>query len=260
MFARIAEARPDLDARLRRRRRVLSLWRARRGGAGRAGRGGDGRTHRPLRARSRGDRLQHRLDAGAAPAAGRAIPTLPFVGTVPAIKPAAEASKSRLISVLATPGTVARDYTHALVRDFAGDCEVTLVGAPKLAALAERFLRGEPIDDAESRARDRALFRRAGGPPHRPDRARLHAFSAAARAFAAARALAGRLSSIRRRRSPAGSTRCSARAQRLSPRRAGLSRRSSRAARPPSPALQKALRRLGLTATSAGDAPSTADP
>jgi glutamate racemase len=78
-----------------------------------------------------------------------AFPALPFVGAVPAIKPAAEASKTRLISVLATPGTVARDYTHALVRDFAGDCEVTLVGAPNLAALAERFLRGEPVDDAD---------------------------------------------------------------------------------------------------------------
>jgi glutamate racemase len=78
-----------------------------------------------------------------------AFPQLPFVGTVPAIKPAAEASRSRLVSVLATPGTVARDYTRALVRDFAGDCDVTLVGSPRLAGLAEHFLRGEPIDDAE---------------------------------------------------------------------------------------------------------------
>ena len=59
-----------------------------------------------------------------------AYPGLPFVGTVPAIKPAAAASRSRLISVLATRGTVARDYTHALVRDHAADCEVTLVGSP----------------------------------------------------------------------------------------------------------------------------------
>jgi glutamate racemase len=76
-------------------------------------------------------------------------PTLPFVGTVPAIKPAAAASKSRLVSVLATPGTVARDYTQALVREHAGDCEVALVGSAKLAALAERFMRGLPIDQEE---------------------------------------------------------------------------------------------------------------
>lgn len=78
-----------------------------------------------------------------------AYPRLPFVGTVPAIKPAAEASKSGVISVLATPATVARDYTRALAREFARDCDVTLVGAPQLASLAERFLRGEPVDDAE---------------------------------------------------------------------------------------------------------------
>ncbi len=74
---------------------------------------------------------------------------LPFVGTVPAIKPAAQASRSKLISVLATPGTVARDYTRGLIREFAGDCDVTLVGAARLAGIAERFLRGEPASQDE---------------------------------------------------------------------------------------------------------------
>jgi glutamate racemase len=73
---------------------------------------------------------------------------LPFVGTVPAIKPAAAATRSGLISVLATPGTVARDYTKGLIAEFAGHCEVTLVGAPRLAALAEAKLHGEAIDPA----------------------------------------------------------------------------------------------------------------
>jgi glutamate racemase len=76
-------------------------------------------------------------------------PNLPFVGTVPAIKPAAEFSRSRLISVLATPGTVARDYTRDLVAKFAGHCDVTLVGAKTLAGLAENFVRGEALLDAE---------------------------------------------------------------------------------------------------------------
>ena len=35
-----------------------------------------------------------------------AYPDTPFVGTVPAIKPAAERTRSGLVSVLATPGTV----------------------------------------------------------------------------------------------------------------------------------------------------------
>ena len=74
---------------------------------------------------------------------------LPFVGTVPAIKPAAAASNSRLVSVLATPGTVARDYTHALVREYAGDCEVALMGSARLAGLAEDWMKGLPVDEAE---------------------------------------------------------------------------------------------------------------
>lgn len=74
-------------------------------------------------------------------------PQIPFVGTVPAIKPAAETSQSRLISVLATPGTVARDYTRDLIGKFAGHCEVTLVGSRALAGLAEAFMQGEAIPD-----------------------------------------------------------------------------------------------------------------
>jgi glutamate racemase len=75
--------------------------------------------------------------------------TVPFVGTVPAIKPAAAISRTRRISVLATPGTVAREYTRDLVATYAGDCRVTLVGAPRLAALAEAELAGAPGADAE---------------------------------------------------------------------------------------------------------------
>lgn len=78
-----------------------------------------------------------------------AHPGLPFVGTVPAIKPAARVSRSGLVSVLATRGTVARDYTHALVREHAADCEVTLVGSAHLAPIAERVMRGESVEDEE---------------------------------------------------------------------------------------------------------------
>jgi len=73
---------------------------------------------------------------------------IPFVGTVPAIKPAAEATRSGLISVLATPGTVRRDYTRSLIDEFAAGISVTLVGAPRLASLAEASLNGDPVDDA----------------------------------------------------------------------------------------------------------------
>ena len=62
--------------------------------------------------------------------------------------PQPEESRSGLISVLATRGTVARDYTHALVREYAADCDVTLVGSATLAPLAEKAMRGEEIADA----------------------------------------------------------------------------------------------------------------
>jgi glutamate racemase len=75
-------------------------------------------------------------------------PNMPFVGTVPAIKPAALASHSRMISVLATPGTARREYTQDLVRIFAGDCAVTLVGAAALAGLCEDVLRNGRVVEA----------------------------------------------------------------------------------------------------------------
>jgi glutamate racemase len=71
----------------------------------------------------------------------------PFVGTVPAIKPACAASVTRRVSVLGTEGTVAREYTRALIRDYAGDCKVTLVGSKKLAGLAEEAMAGARIGD-----------------------------------------------------------------------------------------------------------------
>lgn len=77
----------------------------------------------------------------------RAAYGVPFVGTVPAIKPACASSRSRRVSVLGTRGTVKREYTHALIRDFAQGCDVTLVGAENLASLAEAALKGERVSD-----------------------------------------------------------------------------------------------------------------
>jgi len=71
-----------------------------------------------------------------------------FVGTVPAIKPACASSKTKRVSVLGTKGTVQREYTRALIRDFAQGCEVTLVGSPELASLAESALSGTPVGDS----------------------------------------------------------------------------------------------------------------
>ena len=71
---------------------------------------------------------------------------IPFVGIVPAIKPAAERTASGLITVLATPGTVKRKYTLELVQQFASHRQVNLIGATKLARLAEDHMQGKQID------------------------------------------------------------------------------------------------------------------
>jgi glutamate racemase len=73
---------------------------------------------------------------------------VPFVGTVPAIKPACARSRTKRVSVLGTKGTVKREYTHALIRDFAQNCEVTLVGSADLASLAEAALSGHEVSDS----------------------------------------------------------------------------------------------------------------
>jgi glutamate racemase len=79
----------------------------------------------------------------------RAQFAVPFVGTVPAIKPACLASKTRRVSVLGTEATVKREYTRALIRDFGQGCDVKLVGSAKLASLSEAALRAEPTSDAD---------------------------------------------------------------------------------------------------------------
>jgi glutamate racemase len=88
--------------------------------------------------------------------------SVPFVGTVPAIKPACAASLTRRVSVLGTEGTVAREYTRALIRDHAQDCRVTLVGARHLAAYVEAELAGAPVTDAQIAAEIAPCFRDDG--------------------------------------------------------------------------------------------------
>jgi glutamate racemase len=79
-------------------------------------------------------------------------PETPFVGTVPAIKPAAERTRSGLVSVLATPGTVKRQYTRDLIREWASKCHVRLVGSDRLASLAEIYMREGFVDEEAVRA------------------------------------------------------------------------------------------------------------
>ncbi|GHA13196.1 glutamate racemase [Oceanisphaera arctica] len=83
--------------------------------------------------------------------------SIPVVGVVPAIKPAAEysrllhqtnslASKPGHIGLLATPGTVSRRYTAELIQSFAADLQVSLLGTTELVKMAEDKLWGQPVD------------------------------------------------------------------------------------------------------------------
>jgi glutamate racemase len=73
----------------------------------------------------------------------RAALDVPIVGTVPAIKPAAELSKSRVIGVLGTQATVRQAYVDRLAAEYASDCILVRSGSAELVNLAEAKLRGE---------------------------------------------------------------------------------------------------------------------
>lgn len=83
---------------------------------------------------------------------------IPVVGVVPAIKPAALKTKTRVIGLLATPGTVERSYTHQLIKDHATHCEVIKVGSTKLVEMAEDKLRGNEIAIEEIQSEIAPLF------------------------------------------------------------------------------------------------------
>jgi glutamate racemase len=71
--------------------------------------------------------------------------SLPFVGVVPAIKPAAALSKSKVIGLLATEATVKRDYINQLSTTHAEKCEIIRFGSQKLVEIAENKIQGIPI-------------------------------------------------------------------------------------------------------------------
>lgn len=72
--------------------------------------------------------------------------SIPIIGTVPAIKPAAEISSTKHIGLLATKGTVKRHYVDDLINKFAQDCQVERLGSTKLVEIAEKKIRGHSVD------------------------------------------------------------------------------------------------------------------
>lgn len=78
----------------------------------------------------------------------RAMTSVPVVGVVPAIKPAATISRNRSVGLLATPATIRRPYLDQLIRDFASDCRVERIGHPQLVRWIEDWVAGEPLSEA----------------------------------------------------------------------------------------------------------------
>nr|WP_194089873.1 glutamate racemase [Vibrio hibernica] len=70
---------------------------------------------------------------------------IPVVGVVPAIKPAAMIS-TKAIGLIATPATINRHYTHNLIKEFAPQSKVHLLGSTRLVTMAEDKLRGNPVN------------------------------------------------------------------------------------------------------------------
>jgi glutamate racemase len=93
----------------------------------------------------------------------RAALDLPVVGTVPAVKPAALASKTRVIGVLGTEATVRQTYVDNLVSEFAHDCVVIRHGSARLVDIAEAKLRGIAPDADEMRAIMAGVYRAPDG-------------------------------------------------------------------------------------------------
>lgn len=75
----------------------------------------------------------------------RAAISVPVVGVVPAIKPAATKTRNGRIGVLATPATIRRPYLENLITEFASHCDISRVGHPDLVRWVEDSVRGMEV-------------------------------------------------------------------------------------------------------------------
>lgn len=80
-----------------------------------------------------------------------AFPNLPVVGVEPGVKPAAAMSRSRRIAVLATESTTRSERLADLIRQHAGNVEVTVEACPGWATRVETLCLDEPDFVEEAR-------------------------------------------------------------------------------------------------------------
>lgn len=85
--------------------------------------------------------------------------SFPVIGVVPAIKPAAQLTRNGVVGLLATQGTIRREYTYELIKQFATGCQIEMLGASALVELAERKLHRQDVCLNEVRAAVMAWLR-----------------------------------------------------------------------------------------------------
>ncbi|NBW76243.1 MAG: glutamate racemase [Sphingomonadaceae bacterium] len=78
----------------------------------------------------------------------RDVLEIPIVGTVPAIKPAAEQTRTGTIGLLGTAATIRQPYVDRLEAEFAQGKLLLRAAAPELVSAAEAKLRGEVVSSA----------------------------------------------------------------------------------------------------------------
>ena len=78
----------------------------------------------------------------------RDVLAVPIVGTVPAIKPAAEQTRSGVIGLLGTAATIRQPYVDRLAAEHAAGKVLLRFAAGELVGAAEAKLRGEAVDPA----------------------------------------------------------------------------------------------------------------
>lgn len=93
----------------------------------------------------------------------RAELSIPVVGVVPPIKPAAALTQTGTVGLLATPATVRRAYTDDLITQFAVGKNVVRFGSAALVAAAEQKLRTGVSDQAAITEAIDGLFGAPGG-------------------------------------------------------------------------------------------------
>lgn len=94
---------------------------------------------------------------------------IPIVGVVPAIKPACQLTKNNIIGLIATPATIAREYTSLLIHKFASQKKVLSLASTALVKLSERKLSVQSINECVLQQQLRAIFKEWLILPVRPD-------------------------------------------------------------------------------------------